>query len=44
MVANKKYCRDDLLERLVVPERMITFRVPWRDEKGKFNVNVGWRV
>lgn len=44
MVANKRYCRDDLLERLVVPERTIIFRVPWRDDKGNNHVNVGYRI
>lgn len=44
MKANKKYARDDLLERLVIPERIISFRVPWRDEKGKHHVNSGWRI
>ena len=33
-----------LLERLVEPERIITFRVPWVDDKGKVQVNLGYRV
>lgn len=33
-----------LLERLVEPERIITFRVPWVDDKGKVHVNLGYRV
>ncbi len=33
-----------ILERLVEPERMITFRVCWQDDQGKFQVNRGIRV
>lgn len=33
-----------LLERFVEPERIIMFRVPWVDDKGKVNVNKGYRV
>jgi len=33
-----------LIERLVEPERVITFRVPWTDDKGEVHVNIGYRV
>lgn len=33
-----------LIERLVEPERIITFRVPWVDDKGEVHVNIGYRV
>ena len=33
-----------ILERLVVPERIIQFRVPWVDDSGKIQVNTGYRV
>ena len=33
-----------LLERLLEPERTITFRVPWTDDNGKIHVNRGYRV
>lgn len=33
-----------LIERLVEPERIITFRVPWVDDKGEIHVNIGYRV
>lgn len=33
-----------IMERLVEPERMITFRVPWVDDNGKVQVNRGYRV
>ena len=35
---------DDVLERLVEPERQIIFRVPWVDDNGKTQVNRGYRV
>lgn len=33
-----------IIERITVPERIITFRVPWVDDKGKIQVNTGYRV
>ena len=33
-----------LIERLVEPERITTFRVPWVDDKGEVQVNIGYRV
>lgn len=36
--------KNALLERLVEPERIITFRVPWVDDNGKIQVNRGYRV
>lgn len=33
-----------LIERLVEPDRIITFRVPWVDDKGAVQVNLGYRV
>jgi len=36
--------RAGLIERLVEPERIITFRVPWTDDEGKVRVNLGYRV
>ena len=41
---NKKYRDGKILERLVEPERMIQFRVPWVDDKGRIQVNRGFRV
>jgi glutamate dehydrogenase (NADP+) len=40
----EKYRSVSLLERLVEPERIITFRVPWVDDQGKTQVNLGYRV
>ena len=36
--------RAKLIERLVEHERIITFRVPWTDDKGEVHVNIGYRV
>ncbi len=33
-----------LIERLVEPERVVTFRVPWVDDNGEVHVNIGYRV
>src|ERR1700752_4957214 len=41
---HKKYRDGKILERLVEPERMIQFRVPWIDDKGQIQVNRGFRV
>ena len=39
-----EYREYRVLERLVEPERMITFRVPWTDDRGRVQVNRGMRV
>ena len=39
-----KYQNEALLERIVEPERIIMFRVPWVDDEGKVQVNRGFRV
>ena len=41
---NPVYIQQRILERLVEPERVIMFRVPWRDDKGNICVNRGFRV
>ncbi|MEE0842435.1 MAG: NADP-specific glutamate dehydrogenase, partial [Christensenellales bacterium] len=38
------YERAGLLERLVEPERVLMFRVPWVDDKGRVRINKGYRV
>ena len=38
------YEKEALLERLVEPDRQITFKVPWVDDAGQAHVNVGYRV
>ena len=36
--------RAKIIERIVEPERIVTFRVPWVDDKGEIHVNLGYRV
>ncbi|MBE5880796.1 MAG: NADP-specific glutamate dehydrogenase [Lachnospiraceae bacterium] len=40
----EEYRKEALLERLVTPERIIMFRVPWVDDNGQVQVNNGFRV
>ena len=42
--AHPEYEKASLIERLVEPERIIMFRVPWVDDAGKVQVNRGYRV
>ncbi len=44
MEANPKYNNKMLLERMVEPERAITFRVSWLDDKGNIQLNRGYRI
>ncbi len=45
IIQHEKEFRDSaLLERLVEPERIVSFRVPWTDDKGQVQVNRGYRV
>ena len=39
-----EYGRANILERMVEPERVITFRVPWMDDAGVCRINRGYRV
>jgi glutamate dehydrogenase (NADP+) len=41
---HKKYRDGNILQRIVEPERLIQFRVPWQDDKGNFQVNRGFRI
>ena len=42
--AHPEYEKVALLERMVIPERVIEFRVPWEDDNGNIHVNTGYRV
>lgn len=44
MSAHPEYEQAALLERLVEPERIVQFRVPWTDDNGTVHVNRGYRV
>ena len=39
-----EYKRAKILERIVEPERVVLFRVPWVDDRGQFQVNRGFRI
>lgn len=42
--AHKEYEKFAILERMIEPERIITFRIPWVDDNGQVRVNRGFRV
>ncbi len=42
--AHPKFKKAKILERMVEPERIIIFRVPWMDDEGEIHVNRGYRV
>ncbi|MCB5286333.1 MAG: NADP-specific glutamate dehydrogenase [Candidatus Cloacimonetes bacterium] len=42
--SNPRFVKNNILERIVEPERTIIFRVPWMDDKGEVHVNRGYRV
>ena len=44
LAENPRYTGQSLLERIVEPERVIIFRVPWVDDRGVVQVNRGYRV
>ena len=39
-----EYRTAKILERIVEPERIIIFRVPWIDDQGEININIGYRI
>ena len=41
---NPKYKAAKILERVIEPERVVLFRVPWLDDKGEIQVNKGFRI
>ncbi|MDD5432748.1 MAG: NADP-specific glutamate dehydrogenase [Candidatus Omnitrophica bacterium] len=41
---NPKYKEAKILERMVEPERLVMFRVPWLDDKGEIQINRGYRI
>ena len=44
MDRNPHYRKAKVLERIIEPERVIMFRVPWQDDKGEIHVNRGFRI
>jgi glutamate dehydrogenase (NADP+) len=43
-ISNPRFVKANILERIVEPERVVIFRVPWVDDKGEVQVNRGFRV
>jgi len=41
---NPKYKAAKILDRIAEPERVILFRVPWKDDKGEIQINKGYRI
>src|SRR5919205_4605154 len=39
-----EYRHNKILERILEPERVIMFRVPWQDDRGEIHVNRGFRI
>jgi glutamate dehydrogenase (NADP+) len=44
VLENPVLMKNKILERMVEPERVVMFRVPWLDDKGEFQINRGFRV
>lgn len=44
LIKNPRYIHFKILERMVEPERVVHFRVPWTDDKGIIHINRGYRV
>ncbi|MCD6355283.1 MAG: NADP-specific glutamate dehydrogenase [Prolixibacteraceae bacterium] len=44
LMDNPRYLHAKILERMVEPERIIQFRVPWTDDRGKIHINRGYRI
>jgi len=42
--SNEEYCKFNILDRIVVPDRIIIFRVPWMDDRNNVHVNLGYRI
>ena len=44
LLENPRYLHTKILERMVEPERIIQFRVPWADDRGNIQINRGYRI
>lgn len=44
LTRHPEYRTAKILERMVEPERVIMFRVPWQDDQGEFHINRGFRI
>ncbi len=41
---NPQFEANSIIERIIEPDRILTFKVPWMDDEGKVHVNLGYRV
>ncbi len=41
---NPKFAKAGILQRIIEPDRILTFKVPWVDDQGNVQVNLGYRV
>jgi len=44
LMDNPRYLQSKIMERMVEAERIIQFRVPWTDDRGKIHINRGYRI
>jgi glutamate dehydrogenase (NADP+) len=44
VLSDKRYREGKILERMTEPDRVISFRVAWQDDRGEVNVNRAWRI
>ena len=44
VMSNREYQQASILERLTEPDRVVSFRVCWQDDKGNYRTNRAWRV
>jgi len=44
LIANPRYIQSKIMERMVEPERVVQFRVPWTDDAGNIQINRGYRI
>ncbi|MDX9696075.1 MAG: NADP-specific glutamate dehydrogenase [Bacteroidales bacterium] len=41
---NPQFEKAGIIERMVEPDRILTFKIPWTDDSGKVHVNIGYRI
>lgn len=44
LIKNPEFVEKNILEMLLIPERVIEFRIPWMNDNGDWKVNIGYRV
>lgn len=43
-LSNSNHIKENIIKRMIEPDRVIAFKVPWRDDEGQSRLNTGWRV